>query len=207
MTTTLLTHLELPSGVRVWFSADHHFGHANIIRYADRPYPHVDAMDSDIIRRHNAVVAPTDVFFALGDLCLGSFDASLACAAGLNGIKFLMPGNHDRVSVAGRNKPAYIEKFRARYEAAGYTVLPEEGVTIDLHGVRLALSHYPYQGDHTEQDRHLEFRPKDEGLPLLHGHIHGERRIDGRMFNVGVDVNDFTPVSEEQVLEFAKAAA
>jgi len=198
-----MEHLELPSGVRIWLRSDDHFGHQNIIKYTDRPYPHTDAMDSDFIRRHNALVDPDDIVIDTGDLALGNIDASLACAAALNGRKFLIPGNHDRVSKAGRNKPAYIEKFIPRYEAAGYTVLPEAGVTIDIRGVRFALSHYPYAGDHTERDRHVEFRPADEGLPLLHGHIHTLRRTEGRMFNVGVDVNDFAPVSEEQILEWA----
>jgi len=200
-----MEHLELPDGVRIWLRSDDHFDHANIIRYANRPYPHVDAMNSDLIRRHNALVSPGDIVIDLGDLALGTFDKSLACAAALNVRKFLVPGNHDRVSVAGRNKPAYIEKFRSRYENAGYTVLPEAGVTIDIRGHRFALSHYPYVGDHTERDRHVEFRPKDEGLRLLHGHIHTLRRTEGRMFNVGVDVNNFEPVSEETILEWAGA--
>lgn len=201
-----MEHLEVPEGVRVAASADHHFGHRRMPELSRRPYPLLDAMNRDFIRRHNAVVGPNDWFFALGDMCMGDFDASLACAAELNGQKFIVPGDHERISsiMARKKSAAYIDRFRRRYEEAGFTVLPEEGITIDIGGVRFAMSHWPYTGDHTEHDRHVELRPADEGLPLLHGHVHNEWRIRGRMFNVGVDVNNFTPVTEEQILEFAK---
>ncbi len=199
-----LPHILLPAG-RVWAGSDHHFLHARIIELSNRPFATAEEMSEEIVRRHNAVVGVNDVFIQTGDLCLGPFDQSIEYAARLNGIKFMVPGNHDRTSEAGRNKPAYIEKFRRRYEDAGFTLLPELGCTIDIDGVRFAVSHYPYDGDHTEQDRHTFFRPADEGHPLIHGHIHGQRRISGRMFNVGVDVNDFTPVSQEELLAFARA--
>jgi calcineurin-like phosphoesterase family protein len=45
----------------------------------------------------------------------------------------------------------------------------------------------------------------DDGLPLICGHVHEAWRVRGRMLNVGVDVNDFTPVSQEQVAEEVRA--
>jgi len=47
-------HLELPDGARIWLRSDDHFDHANIIRYAGRPYPHLDAMNSDLIQPEQA---------------------------------------------------------------------------------------------------------------------------------------------------------
>ncbi|SDH51275.1 metallophosphoesterase [Microbacterium sp. 77mftsu3.1] len=199
----VIPHVELPEGF-VTLSSDHHFGHRLV--QEERGFPTIQEMNETLVARHNALVKPTDVFIALGDLCMGDFADSLSYAARLNGIKFLVPGNHDRVSEAGRFKPDYREKFRARYEEAGFTMLPELGVTVTIGGVRFALSHYPYTGDHTDRDRHTFFRPQDNGLHLLHGHIHGKRRIDGRMFNVGVDVNDFAPVTQTAILEWALAA-
>jgi len=43
-----------------WFTADLHLGHANIIRYCDRPYADVDVMDRDLVARWNDTVAPAD---------------------------------------------------------------------------------------------------------------------------------------------------
>lgn len=198
-----MEHLELPEGVRVWFGSDHHLNHKRIIEFCNRPFQNLGHMNVEIVRRHNALVQADDIYFAVGDLAMGDFEEAMGFAASLNGIKYIVLGNHDRASTVfdrGRN----IERYTRRYEQAGFTVLPETGVTIDLHGTRIAVCHYPYFGDHTERDRHVALRPKDEGLPLVHGHIHAERRISGRMFNVGVDVNDFTPVSQEEILAFAR---
>jgi calcineurin-like phosphoesterase family protein len=201
-----MLHLDLPAGTRVWASSDHHFNHKRIIELSNRPFQSLGHMNTEIVRRHNAVVGPDDVFIACGDLGMGDFAEALEFAAMLAGIKYLVPGNHDRTSQAF-NSGKDADRYRHRYEDAGFIVLPESGVTIDIHGVRFAVCHYPYFGDHTERDRHVALRPEDEGLPLLHGHLHDTRRIDGRMFNVGVDVNNFTPVSEEQMLAFAENAA
>jgi len=35
----------------VWFSADFHFGHSNIIRYRDRPFANAAEMDEAILDR------------------------------------------------------------------------------------------------------------------------------------------------------------
>lgn len=193
--------LELPSGVRVWVASDHHFNHKRIIEFCNRPYKSLWHMNSDMVRRHNEVVSPDDVFIALGDLALGDFDEALSFAAQLNGTKYLIPGNHDRTSSAfNRGKDA--ARYRHKYEDIGFQLLPEEGVFVHLGGRRVNLSHYPYAGDHTERDRHVALRPHDTGHPLLHGHIHGTSRAHGRQLHVGVDAWDFTPVSDEQILEW-----
>jgi len=61
------------------------------------------------------------------------------------------------------------------------------------------VCHLPYQGDSGETERYANFRPVDEGMWLLHGHVHEKWRQQGRMVNVGVDVRGFTPVAEEVI--------
>ena len=39
-----------------WFTSDLHIGHANIIRFCNRPYADVNEMNADLIRRYNEVV-------------------------------------------------------------------------------------------------------------------------------------------------------
>ena len=41
-----------------FFTADEHYGHANIIKYCNRPFTSVDNMDAEIIQRHNEMVGP-----------------------------------------------------------------------------------------------------------------------------------------------------
>jgi calcineurin-like phosphoesterase family protein len=41
-----------------WFTADFHFGHANIIRYFSRPFRTVEEMDQAILERPNICQSP-----------------------------------------------------------------------------------------------------------------------------------------------------
>ncbi|WP_168197070.1 metallophosphoesterase [Agromyces laixinhei] len=126
-------------------TADTHFSHARISELAERPFSSVDEMNTELIRRWNETVGPTDVVLHLGDVALGPIEESIALTAQLNGRRYLVPGNHDRVSPATQSKKA-IERFAPLYEAAGSTVLPEviEGTR---GGYRILASHYPYKGD------------------------------------------------------------
>lgn len=64
-------------------------------------------------------------------------------------------------------------------------------------GREVLVCHLPYRRDSGDTERYAGFRPLDEGMWLLHGHVHEKWRQQGSMVNVGVDVWDFTPVAEE----------
>lgn len=183
-----------------FFTSDTHFSHARIIELSGRPFGSIEEMNAELIENWNRVVGKDDEVYHLGDLALGTIADSLPATSQLNGRKFLVPGNHDRVSTAYMHGKQ-IERFTPLYEAAGWTILPEV-TEIDFDERAVRLCHFPYEGDSQENDRHVELRPADDGMPLIHGHIHEVRRIHGHMFNVGVDVNDFTPVHEDAVREW-----
>ncbi|WP_197462099.1 metallophosphoesterase [Microbacterium sp. CH1] len=125
-------------------TSDTHFSHARISELADRPFSTVAEMDAAMIRRWNDVIAPDSVVLHLGDVALGPIEESIALTAHLHGRRFLVPGNHDRVSPATQSKRA-VERFAPLYEAAGWEILPEviEGTR---RGYRILASHYPYAG-------------------------------------------------------------
>jgi calcineurin-like phosphoesterase family protein len=79
-----------------FFTADHHFGHRNIIRYCGRPFADVEEMDRAMVESWNAAVRPGDAVFHLGDFALGSAESIAELLATLNGYKLLVLGNHDR---------------------------------------------------------------------------------------------------------------
>ncbi|MBS1697806.1 MAG: metallophosphoesterase family protein [Actinobacteria bacterium] len=176
-----------------YITSDTHFSHARISELAARPFGSVTEMDAELIRRWNQVVAPADVVLHLGDVALGPIADSLPLTAQLNGRKFLVPGNHDRVSPATQSRRA-IERFTPLYEEAGWIILPEviEGTR---RGTRILASHYPYSGDTQDADRHTSHRPVDRGIPLLHGHTHDrECGPVGHQFHVGVDAFGYAPI-------------
>ena len=76
--------------------ADTHFGHANIIQYAKRPFRDVTHMDEMLIRSWNQVVQGEDLVYVLGDFTLSRRkDIISALLQRLNGRKVLIMGNHD----------------------------------------------------------------------------------------------------------------
>lgn len=181
----------------VWFWADPHIGHANIVRLCDRPYGDVEEMNEALLENYNSVVKPTDSAYWLGDIALGKIAETLPLVGLFNGYKLLVPGNHDRIFSGEKQKS--IDRFLPEYSKVFQQILPE--VTTFTAGKRtILLSHFPYQGDHTENDRHVDKRPVNRGLPLVHGHIHGLRKTEGRMLNCGVDVWDYRPVSLDEII-------
>jgi len=99
-----------------WFTADLHFGHANIINYSGRPFADATAMNQALIERWNDSIHPDDTVWVLGDVALGRIEETLALVGGLNGRKLLLAGNHDRCW-AGHGRRA--EGWTERYLAAG----------------------------------------------------------------------------------------
>lgn len=175
-------------------TSDHHFGHARIIELAERPFSSLAEMDEAMISKWNGTVGRDDVVLHLGDLALGKREESIGITAALNGRKLLIPGNHDTVSSVYRTSEANRQRTRDLLDRANWEVLPEI-VCGTRRGHRILASHFPYRGDSQAEDRHIDARPVDHGLPLLHGHTHvRDHGAHGRMFHVGVDGNGFTPV-------------
>jgi len=184
-----------------WWTSDTHFSHANIIRYSKRPFGSVDEMNRELIRRWNERVAPDDVVWHLGDLALGrDIRQQVAMTAQLNGRRRLVPGNHDRVATFFEGGDQRAKYWRV-YEDAGWEIMPEE-LELEIGGHPVVVSHFPYVGDSQHMERYLDQRPDDRGLPVIHGHVHGEFAELGRQFNVGVDVRDYAPVDESEIIEW-----
>lgn len=188
-----LTHPTFDFDQVDFVTSDTHFSHARISELADRPFVSVEEMDAELIRRWNKAVAPEDVVLHLGDVALGPIQQSLSLTAALHGRRFLVPGNHDRVSAATQSRSS-IERFAPLYEDAGWKVLPEV-IGGSRGGHPLVASHYPYRGDSQDLDRHAPHRPIDNGTPLIHGHTHRrDAGPNGNQFHVGVDAFGYAPI-------------
>ncbi len=194
-----------------YFTSDTHFGHENIIRLSNRPFADVRSMNETMIDNFNERAGEDDVILHLGDACLGKLDESLPLISLLRARVVLYVGNHDRPSRAMQRKPKNDPAGRARKigeQTARYmqyfdtVMLDSKTHRIEVGGHQFSVSHYPYSGDHQDEDRYPELRPNDIGLPLLHGHVHELWKFNDRQFNVGVDVNDFQLVTEEEVLDW-----
>lgn len=185
-----------------FFTSDWHVFHKNVITYSRRPFTDVDHMHRVLVNNYNASVPPNGVCYFLGDMGLCSSGNLQSIIQQLNGTKVLIAGNHD----AGINTMYYT----------GFDVVLHGGL-LEIAKQRVTLSHYPLQGIYRESldgiDRadgtnwHGEHRPVSKlhgfhytGQFHLHGHIHSPnsgRSVPrlGRQMDVGVDANNYRPVS------------
>ncbi|MBO0747216.1 MAG: hypothetical protein J2O47_02630 [Acidimicrobiaceae bacterium] len=187
-----------------WWTADLHFGHANIIRYCDRPFTSVEAMDEGLIERWNDSVTPDDEVWLLGDFAMGGLAEHLPLAQRLAGHKVLVAGNHD-ACWEGRPKGGF-ERWVAEYLEAGFERIVQPPTMADLGETTVLVHHFPYEGDSRgDVERFAEHRPTDEGAWLLHGHVHDRWRQSGRQINVGVDAWGGRLVSDEELADLIAA--
>ncbi len=195
-----------------YFTSDYHIGHQRILELGDgRPFESLAHMHSTLMERAWETVGPDDEFYLLGDMAMGNFDESLRFLSWLPGHKFLVPGNHDKI-FPKLNSASRIERFTPLYEEAGLTVLSlhsELTLADEAGDVEVLLSHVPYTPErfNGRADKLAFARPADEGKWLIHGHTHSAEKASEhpREIHVGVDANDWTPVSEASILARIRA--
>lgn len=176
--------------MELFFTSDLHFGHANIIRYDDRPFASVGDMDNTIISNWNKKVSSNDKVYILGDVSWYDATRSAEILNELNGRKILITGNHDK-NIGSISRQCF--EYVAPYE--------------ELHlpgNDHLVLCHYPI----TFFNRH------HYGAYMLYGHVHNshewnfvknyqrelhELDIKCNMCNVGCMLWDYEPVTFKEI--------
>ena len=186
-----------------WWTSDHHFGHANIIKYCARPFTDADAMNRAMVDRWNDVVDDGDEVWMLGDLVMGQLIVNLSAHVWrLKGRKILVPGNHDVCWPHRKKGPTQVTAY---FDLGGIARIVDSPEPVTLAGQRVQVNHFPYALDSRYDLKFTQYRPKDDGGWLLHGHIHERWRQNGRQINVGVDAWDFAPVSEDTLCEVIRS--
>jgi calcineurin-like phosphoesterase family protein len=182
--------------VTTFYTSDLHFGHLLVadIRGFDDPADH----DATVAQRWRETVGADDEVWVLGDLSMAQSNVGvervLAQIAELPGTKHLIPGNHDPVHPLHRRAHLWQRRYLQVFESV------QAFAHQRIEGVDVLLSHFPYVADHSDPPRFLEYRLRDEGMWLLHGHTHqSERRSGEREIHVGLDGWDLRPASVEEI--------
>ena len=173
-------------GDRVFFTSDTHFYHSNIINFCGRPFKSVEVMNETLIANWNSVVGPDDIVFHLGDFCLGGSAEWTNILNRLNGKIYLIVGNHD------------IKNLRQGYYSRFEHIAMQ--MHIEVGKQKIYLNHCPF----------LCYGGAYRDTWQLFGHVHTSKQNTGidaprlhmlfpTQYDVGVDNNNFTPVSFEQV--------
>jgi calcineurin-like phosphoesterase family protein len=159
----------------VYFTSDHHFGHAAARSFYRRPFSSLAEMDQVMADRWNVVVRPEDEVWHLGDFAVRqSADRVAYLLTMLQGRKHLVCGNNDNSVVIGCPIWHSVQSY----------------AEVVIEGRKLILCHYPFR----------TWRDMAKGAVNLHGHSHGRLRSLPRQFDVGVDVWGFVPVSFAKIV-------
>lgn len=177
----------------IYFTSDLHLGHKAVIEMNDRPFADTDEMNRVLIQNINETVKQDDTLYILGDL---AFRISLSMANELiqkincrN--RYLLAGNHDK-----NYDPAL---FKGIYDFKKVNMISKDQIHYDI-----SLMHYPM----------MEWPRSRHGSLHFHGHIHShaadyneQMKQEGiRRYDVGVDANQYRPVSLDEILKFMNVA-
>lgn len=190
----------------IYFTSDTHFYHKRIIGFQEqRAYfrckdlPHivdakgeishadeVAAMNERIIAGWNSVVSATDIIYHLGDLSFGSASKTSEILSRLNGLKYLIMGNHDWKRTCTTYNEYFEEVFPHYHE-------------LKIDDKLVCLMHYPI----------LSWNQAERGSIHLHGHLHGNKDIAHaehhshfKTLDIGIDNHPaFRPWSWPEILK------
>jgi len=170
----------------ILFTADHHFGHSNIIRHCNRPFQSVDEMNDVLLDNWNSAVKPGDTVYIIGDLFFRNAIPAEDFLHKLKGKKYLIIGNHDKDWMKRTDLPKYFESAERMME-----------ISTGAH--KVTLCHYPM----------MTWNAISKGSYMIHGHIHNNTDADYFQFirnmpnilNAGVEINDYKPVSFNDLIK------
>lgn len=164
-----------------WFTSDLHLFHEMIIYLQPRPFWNLQEMHETIISRWNERVKPGDIVWVLGDFALGGAAVGPDVEKiyrNLHGEKFLIRGNHDM-------KNMFVKKLPWRWQGG----LRD----IKIGKQHIFLSHYSLR----------VWDKQGHGSWNLYGHSHSNLadNPNALAIDVGVDAQNYSPISFEEVAE------
>ena len=175
----------------IYFTSDLHLGHESIIKHSQRPFSSVEEMNDKLIKNINDMVNQKDDLYILGDFYFGDYRT-------------------EKINeFASKIKCKHIHLIRGNHDLAMKDLVKENKVfesisdykEIKYDGRTFVLGHYPISNGC--------WNKADHGSYHLHGHVHGkkfnnyvERKKGILRYDVGVDANDYYPISIDSIIKF-----
>ena len=130
-------------------------------------------MNETILQNYNMAVQENDIVFYLGDIAFGEEHAKSFLDRMKGHIHFIV-GNHDE---------KYLETIKNRAETVS------DLIDTEIFGQPITMSHYAMRVWH---------KSHFDSWNLV-GHSHGRLQPNGKQYDVGVDNNNFSPVSFDTI--------
>ncbi len=155
----------------IFVTSDPHYGHANIIRYCNRPFINVEEMNYSLINNWNSVVDDNDTVIVNGDFMFYKNDTGIFNR--LKGKKILVKGNHDK-------KAVFSLGWESMHDIYDFSYL----------GKHFVMCHYPL----------YEWNNRGHGSLHLYGHIHDKFIDIHNAINICVEHTNYKPVNLENFI-------
>ena len=172
----------------IYYIGDMHLGHQRVIEYDLRPYETVEEMDAALIKNWNSVVTENDDIYIMGDFIYRSSHVATYYLKQLKGRKHLIIGNHDLKTIEDEAACTCFDSI----ERLGYVKDGDADVV---------MCHYPiaeWNGKRRKKNKSYH----------VYSHIHNRKdetygfmRRQKNAFNAGCMINNFTPVTLQQLIE------
>jgi len=187
--------------MNIWFMADPHFGHENLVLGVTkwegrteqcRKFKTLEEHDATLVNNINDVVGQDDILYCIGDWAMGgkenvyNFRKRLVCSN-----IHLVLGNHDM----------HIAKNTIIQTDEGYKNIQSLFTSVTqilekkIGGIKMILCHYPFRTWHGS----------GRGSYMLYGHVHGglvkeDEKNQFKTMDVGIDTHpEFRPYHLEEV--------
>ena len=190
----------------IYFTSDLHLGHAKCIELTNRSYTDVDEMNRLLIQNINETVHKDDTLWILGDFSykinkeqVRSLRNQIQCTQ-----VHLIYGNHDG-DYSEDHIFQSVQHYRELKTEYGkfilfhYPILEWNAAhygSVHLHG------HIHSTGEYNECNSRKNYK---ERFPI--GHSPRNADLKSRIYDVGVDANQYRPVSLSQIAEFMGLSA
>ncbi len=172
----------------IYYTSDQHFGHHNIIKYTGRNlWQMADDMNRGLTERWNSVIKEEDTVYCIGDFA--PWRDPRRYLRYLSGKKILIKGNHDKVP---------------------YTEIDMDNCFLEVYPhLEKRIGQFNCILNHRPQYRKNDSDPYHDSDPnidsdkydfIICGHVHQKWKIFWKNYNVGVDVHNFYPISEEELI-------
>lgn len=168
----------------IWYTADTHFGHENIIRFCKRPFKTASQMHGVMLENLWKVVQPEDDLWIIGDFAFGPKCKNSHYVEQIfnqlpGARQHLVTGNHDLAPTCD-----------LPWSSISHFAELRDGPQNQLN----TLCHYPM----------ITWNHARRGALQLFGHVHNNWKGSRNSVNVGVDVWDFMPVKYDDIARRAK---
>jgi calcineurin-like phosphoesterase family protein len=178
---------------QIWFTADTHFGHANIIKYCSRPFHSAEEMNQTLIQNINDCVHSSDTLFHLGDWSFGHEKITQSAEKYIKQIHckniIIIHGNHDPHYANGLPRKEFAQLFAGCYQNFRLQCDMGPGILGEIF-----MFHYACR----------VWDKSHHGSIHLFGHSHGTLSPWPNAFDVGVDKHNYKPVSLPQVADLVR---